>query len=163
MHYNFSSTTKFEILYIFRNNKNVYFAFVNFGQECVVSSNLLCRTCRGKCVLLELFEHASPRRKRSAPALFYFARRHEKRAVFIFQFSLPRSFYSGIRSNKHSPEADSRGEILEESSDVRELGGGGGRGERKHILNQLDRKAENRLADSHRRFPSSPPLISDRY
>lgn len=37
-------------------------------------------------------------------------------------------------------------------------GRGGERGE--HILNQPDCEAENRLADSHRRFPSSPPLDS---
>lgn len=49
-----------------------------------------------------------------------------KRERYLSSSSLPRSFYSGIRSNKHSPEADSRGEILEESSDVREWGGEGG-------------------------------------
>lgn len=80
-----------------------------------------------------------------------------KRERYLSSSSLPRSFYSGIRSNKHSAEADSRGKILEGSSDVR------GQREREHILNQLDCEAENRLADSHRRFPSSSPLIPDRY
>jgi len=35
-----------------------------------------------------------------------------ERGIFIFQFAPPRSFYSRIRSNKHFPEADSRGGIL---------------------------------------------------
>ena len=84
------SATSFETLYSSRDNRNIVLVPADFTQECIVFLSLLCRTRESKCVLVEVFEHASPRRRgarRSAAALFYFARRHEKRAVFIFQFA----------------------------------------------------------------------------
>lgn len=115
---------------------------------------------RGKCVLLELFEHASPeeREHESAPALFYFARRHEKRAVFIFQFSSTKLLFG---DQIEQTFAGSRLERRDSRRKFRRIVSGGGGEEGQHILNQLDHEVENRLADSHRRFPSS--LIPDRY
>lgn len=61
------------------------------------SQGLLYRNRRGKCVLPEIFEHTREGERAETSALFYFARRHEKRAVFIFQLALSRSFYSALR------------------------------------------------------------------
>lgn len=126
----------------------------------MVSSNLLCRTCRGKCVLLELFEHASPRRKRTRKRarIVLFCKTTRKESGIYLSVLSHEAFIRGSDRTNIRRKRVSRGEILEESSDVRVWGGEG-----RHILNQLDREAENRLADSHRRFPSSPPLIPDRY
>lgn len=91
-------------------------------------------------------EYAKRRRRtRERARIILFCK--TKREQYLSSSSLPRSFYSEIRSNKHSPEADSR-----EDSKRRE------RGKRRHILNQLDREVESRLADPHRRFPSSRRL-----
>lgn len=138
------------------------------------SQGLLYRNRRGKCVLPEIFEHTGEGERAETSALFYFARRHEKRAVFIFQLALSRSFYSALRDQieqtfrgnglerrfqryfdvvKRDRKKKREGGKRERKKGRKLVRKKGERGGGRYILNQPDRKAENRLADPHRRFP----------
>jgi len=87
VYYNiFLCTAKFKILYPSYNDKNIEISLlVNVGQGIhgihftgPAEANAFYSSYLNTRAQKEKEEHGS------APALFYFARRHEKRAVFIF-------------------------------------------------------------------------------